>query len=270
MDKLPPHIQETCDRGLSHRESLLKIFYDWPVGELSKLIPFKKIDANLRKAINEGLITIKQWLNTVWIDLLQNNSVYDRHYVTELLKGLETKVKDAEYLDTLRSDVEEIMDDALSMIRSVSLDESSAWGTHAVMFSPNTAFIMMWMDSKRHELEDVRDAIKDVCESFGLRAVRADEIEHQDRITDVILKQIANSEFLIADVTGERPNVYYEIGYAHAMSKHPILYRKAGTKLHFDLSVHNVPEYKNIRELKLLLSRRLEAMLGRAPVRRSG
>jgi nucleoside 2-deoxyribosyltransferase len=133
--------------------------------------------------------------------------------------------------------------------------------THAV--TPKSVFVLMSMDPQDAALQDILRTIKRVCAAFGLQAHRIDDIQHQERITDRILKQIDQSEFIVADLSGERPNVYYEVGYAHARGKWPILLRKQGTRLHFDLSVHNVPEYRNITELEEILDKRFEAMLGR-------
>jgi hypothetical protein len=132
-------------------------------------------------------------------------------------------------------------------------------------YRPNTAFIMMPIDKTNPENEDVYGAYKECFSKFGVKAVRADEIEHEDVITKRIIEEIRTSEFLVGDLTNERPSVYYEIGYAHSHGKRVIMYRKAGTSIHFDLAAYNCPEYKNITELKSILMKRLEEATNRKP-----
>src|SRR5262249_37558536 len=111
------------------------------------------------------------------------------------------------------------------------------------------------------ELADVYHTIKTVCLEFELNARRIDDIEHAETITSRVLTEIDACPYLIADLTGERPNVYYEIGFAHGKGKVPIMVRKAGTPLHFDLSVHKVSEYRNQVELTEILRKRLKALI---------
>ena len=148
--------------------------------------------------------------------------------------------------------------DLIDLLSPTDAVESSSSDTSS--YRPNTAFIMMAIDQSKPELEDIKNGIKEVFKEFGIHAITADEIEHDGAITDRILDEIEASEFLVADLTYERPNVYYEIGHAHARSKRVILVRRKGTKLHFDVAHRNCPEYENTTELKDRLHNRLEAM----------
>ena len=100
------------------------------------------------------------------------------------------------------------MSDLLDML----LPSGAVTTAGTVVYRPNTAFIMMAIDKSIPELLDVKNAIKDVFKEFGISAVTADDMEHDGGITEVVLDAIESSEFLFADLTLERPNVYVRSG----------------------------------------------------------
>ena len=155
--------------------------------------------------------------------------------------------------------------DLLDVSPLLSTDEWRANPQATAEYEPDTAFVMMQIDSKDPKLEDIYNTIKECFAQFGITAVRADDLEHEDVITRKITERIRVSEFLVADLTGARPSVYYEIGYAHALNRRVIMYRSSGTELHFDLAAYNCPEYSNMTELRKHLMGRLEQVTNRKP-----
>ena len=121
-------------------------------------------------------------------------------------------------------------------------------------------FILMAMLKDDPFLEDVHAAVIRAGRQIGLRAERVDDIAHSSEITDKVLGSIRCAEYVVADLTHERPNVYYELGYAHAFGKKVILTAREGTRLHFDIRNYPVIMYGSAAKLEAELMRLLLLM----------
>jgi tetratricopeptide (TPR) repeat protein len=100
-----------------------------------------------------------------------------------------------------------------------------------------TVFAFVLMPFK-DEFDDVYSVIKQCCSSsrvgHSILCQRADEIAEPGRITDQIIEAIKRADFVVADLTGNNPNVMYELGYAQALGKPTILLNQAVDKTPFD------------------------------------
>jgi nucleoside 2-deoxyribosyltransferase len=107
-----------------------------------------------------------------------------------------------------------------------------------------------------------QDVIKPICESYGFRVVRADEFYTSGQIMDDVIQSIRSSALIVADVTPDNANVFYELGFAHAIGKPTILLSdKKRERLPFDISGFRTLFYDNTIGGKAVVETRLRQHL---------
>lgn len=128
------------------------------------------------------------------------------------------------------------------------------------------AFVVMHFAKPYDEVYS--EVLSKACAKFGLSSIRADEIYGPGLIIDDIVSEILRAQVIIADITPQNANVYFEVGYALAWSKPIILLARAGTELPFDVSGFRVLFYEDSiagkARLEEGLIRHLGAILGKA------
>ena len=92
-----------------------------------------------------------------------------------------------------------------------------------------------------------RDVINPQCEKMGFCTIRADECYQSSAIIQDIIREISNASVVICDITMDNPNVFYELGYAHALQKPTILLADVNKRaqLPFDVSGYRTIFYSN-------------------------
>jgi len=101
------------------------------------------------------------------------------------------------------------------------------------------------------EFDDVYGVIKASVESvvqpLGGECLRLDEIQAAGRITERLLHRLHASTFCVADLTGLRPNVMWEVGFAMALGHPTIILTQDANSLPFDLKDMRTVVYDRTR-----------------------
>ena len=127
------------------------------------------------------------------------------------------------------------------------------------------AFVVMQFGDEFDAL--YTDVIGPTCVEFGFDVIRADDIYLPGLILADIVRSINDAQLIIADITTDNPNVFYEVGYAHGIGKPTILMSdRRREKLPFDVSGMRTLFYDNTiggkSQVEQKLGRHLEAIVG--------
>lgn len=123
--------------------------------------------------------------------------------------------------------------------------------------------LMSFKDEYDEVYEEFVDAAKLVDEALVVK--RIDKQRGDFSITNEIINNINKSGLIICDLTDERPNVYYELGYARGIGKKVIICAREGTKLHFDIKDFNTIIYRTTSHLRREISEELKEFLSANP-----
>jgi hypothetical protein len=104
-----------------------------------------------------------------------------------------------------------------------------------------SAFVIMPFGEAFDEIYNL--FIAEALSEAGYAVSRADDLTtHQNIIKDIV-NGVASSDLIVADLTSSNPNVYYELGLAHALGRRVILLTQQITELPFDLRSYRVIPY---------------------------
>lgn len=124
-------------------------------------------------------------------------------------------------------------------------------------------FVAMSFDSSLTSAYE--DGIKAAVEKdAGFECVMMLEVAHNEKICDRILSEIRRSQFVVADATGHRHNVYFEAGFATGLNRPVIWTCRADdfNDLKFDTRQYNHIKWAHPDDLRVQLRDRILATIG--------
>jgi len=152
-----------------------------------------------------------------------------------------------------KSDEQDIKLSALGWAKSKEINKSG--------IQSKKCFIAMSCSDELAEIYE--NGIKKAVDEAGFQPIFIEREEHNEKICDLIIAKIRECKFLIADVTGQRQNVYYEAGFAQGLNRDVIWMCRQNEidSAHFDTRQYNHIAWENAEDLKKKLLNRIKATI---------
>lgn len=102
------------------------------------------------------------------------------------------------------------------------------------------------------EYHSKRSVIDGVASDFGLATLFPLDTGSEFSL-DVTITELRESDYIIADLSNERPSCYYELGLAQALHKPVFVFASVGTTIHQLADRKSVAYYDGLAALRDLL-----------------
>jgi hypothetical protein len=121
------------------------------------------------------------------------------------------------------------------------------------------AFVAM---SFSHDMRGVyTDGFEPALTATGYESIRVDQLQYNEKVDDRIIAEIRRSGLVVGDFTGQRQNVYFEVGFAMGLGRAVICTCREDDvgELHFDIRQFNHVVWRDSVDLQEKLRTRIEA-----------
>jgi hypothetical protein len=108
------------------------------------------------------------------------------------------------------------------------------------------AFVLTPFNEKYNSQYSV---IKQVVTDLGFRCSRGDDSNLSSNILGHIVQQITKSRIVIANISGRNPNVFYELGIAHALGKPVLIVSESLADIPFDINSSRILAFEDENDL---------------------
>lgn len=124
---------------------------------------------------------------------------------------------------------------------------------------PKSAFVGLALENL--EVERCFDkAIKPVLTKYGFHVISHLGRRKPELIMEAVVRQIELAELVIVDITGNRPNCYFELGFAKGQKKNVVISAKRKTKPHFDIEGERRISWNGWEDLENKLGKTLDEL----------